>query len=133
MVVASKSVSWAECDVLNYFETLLKPAAPGRDWRIFLVDCYAAHRTEAVRRLVWKRLYVSRVYGGGVAGILQVNDTDFHQPLKQLYEDLETAEILQQSRMRPQACQPQASQSVFNGWPQSVDGRGCTPRLWVVS
>jgi len=103
-IVTSSSGSYQEADVLNYLEQVLEPMHSGRDWRILFVDGYRAQTTSAVRRLAWHRGYVLIVHGGGTTGITQVNDTDLHQPLKVVYLNLETGELLEQQRLRPASC-----------------------------
>jgi hypothetical protein len=100
-VVGSPSGSYAEADVLNYMERHLEPMTPGRDWRILLVDSYKAQLTDPVRRLAWHRGYVLVVHGGGATGVMQPNDTDLHRELKQQYCNLESAEFVEQQRLRP--------------------------------
>ena len=100
-VTTSPSGSYCEADILNYLELVLDPMVPGRDWRILLVDDYRAQTTLAVRRAAWHRGYVVVAHGGGTTGVMQVNDTDLHQPLKREYMNLESAEMLDQQRLRP--------------------------------
>ena len=100
-VEVSPSGSYNEGDILNYLDLVLDEMTPDRDWRILLVDAYAAQTTEAVRRACWHRGYVLISHGGGTTGVAQVNDTDLHQTLKRLYIELESAEMLDQQRLRP--------------------------------
>jgi flavin-binding protein dodecin len=102
-VGVSPSGSYCESDILNYLELVLDPMSPDRDWRILLVDAYAAQTTQAVRRACWHRGYVLISHGGGTTGVSQVNDTDLHQALKRQYMELESAEMLDQQRLRPAA------------------------------
>ena len=102
-VTTSPTGSYCEADILNYLELVLDPMVPGRDWRILMVDDYRAQTTPAVRRAAWHRGYVLIAHGGGVTGVMQVNDTDLHQPLKRQYMDLESSEMLDQQRLRPAA------------------------------
>ena len=103
-VVCNCSGSYSEADVLNYMELVLEPMHPGRDWRILMVDAFAAQTTPAVRRMAWHKGYVLIVHGGGTTGICQVNDTDLHQFLKAGYCDLEAGEMLEQQRLVPGCC-----------------------------
>jgi hypothetical protein len=103
-VTTSESGSYNEHDVLNYLEAVLEEMHVGRDWRILLVDAYSAQTTDAVRRCAWHRGYVLCVHGGGTTSILQVNDTELHQPLKTMYMEFEAADAVQQSRLRPKSC-----------------------------
>ena len=122
-VVASESGSYAECDVLNYLEEVLEPGSPDRDWRILMVDAYSAQNTDAVRRLAWHRKYVLVTIGGGCTGIIQVPDTDLHQILKRMYGDLEMADALAQSRLRPTAI-PIPRKPDCIEWMAAIWGRG---------
>ena len=102
-VTTSPTGSYCEADILNYLELVFDPMVPGRDWRILMVDDYRAQTTPAVRRAAWHRGYVLIAHGGGVTGVMQVNDTDLHQPLKRQYMDLKSSEMLDQQQLRPAA------------------------------
>jgi hypothetical protein len=102
-VEVSQSGSYCESDILNYLELVLEPMSPDRDWRILLVDAYAAQTTKACRRACWHRGYVLISHGGGTTGVSQVNDTDLHQALKRNYMELESQDMLDQQRLRPHA------------------------------
>ncbi len=75
-----------------------------------MADEYRAQTTRAVRRADWHRGYVLIAHGGGTTGASQVNDADLHQPLKRQYMDLESAEMLDQQRLRPAAVPAQSKQ-----------------------
>ena len=56
-----------------------------KDYAIYVLDDYAVHLMPEIRQSLLKKGYVLIVIGGGVTGDIQVNDTDFHGPLKALY------------------------------------------------
>ncbi len=142
-VSACESGSYDEVRVLDYLAWVLEPATEGRDWRILLVDAFLAQTTEAVRRFAWGRKYVLVVIGGGCTGTIQVNDTDLHQILKKHYVEMEAADALMQSRLRPSSCpvprkedciqwmaqvwgRPELHSAVAEGWQKT--GLGCDLR-----
>ncbi len=100
-VVTSPTGSYKESDVLTYLETVLPAKTPDRPWMLLLLDSYAAQTTDAVRRLAWERGFVVCIHGGGATGISQPNDTDLHQEMKRLYIELESADAVEQQRLRP--------------------------------
>ena len=100
-VRVSPSGSYNESDIIDYMQQVLEPPTEERRWRILLVDAYRAQMTDAVRRCAWRMKYVLIVHGGGSTGVSQVNDTDLHQPLKKGYVEMESAEMLDQQRLRP--------------------------------
>lgn len=127
-VAACESGSYTEDRVLEYMSAVLDPPAPDRDWRILLVDAFSAQTTENVRRLAWHHMCVLCVIGGGCTGIIQVNDTELHQPLKRFYTDFEAADALLQSRLRPQGCPVPRKEDCIN-WMAQTWGR---PELHTV-
>ena len=93
----SASGSYTSDDILNFLETHL-PANPelrARKWRIMFADDFAAHKTDAVRRLCWERGYVLIVHPGGATPFTQTCDTDLNQHVRRDYVALETAELIQ--------------------------------------
>ena len=120
-VVTSLSGSYDEDHVLTYMETVLEPMAPGRDWRILLVDCFAPQMTDAVRRLAWHRGYVLCIHGGGATSVCQPNDTDLHAHLKRAYIELETEDALEQQQLRPRGVPV----------PRKEDAMGWMASLWA--
>ena len=59
------------------------------------------HKTEAVRVLCREKGFLRVMYGGGVTGILQWNDTDLHSRIEQAVLQLETSDFHQQLERRP--------------------------------
>ena len=95
--------SYREEHVLNFLERHLDPMWAGRQWRIMLMDAYAAQMTDNVRRLCWARGYVVVIHGGGATAITQPNDTDLHQHLRRRYVEKETAVAVKKARLDPKA------------------------------
>ena len=99
-VVTSPSGSYQEPDLLDYMQGVFPlPLHPRQRWRICLLDAYAPHMTERVRRFVWIRNIVVCIHGGGTTSVGQVNDTDLHRPLKKDYIDLELEDALRQAAL----------------------------------
>ena len=73
--------------------------SPRTRWHILLLDAFAPHMTERVRRIAWARRVVICLHGGGTTSVGQVNDTDLHQPLKKEYIALETEDALRQAAL----------------------------------
>jgi hypothetical protein len=114
-VVTSPKASYREDDVLNLIETVLPKMEPGRSWRILLLDAYASHLTERVRKCAWHRGYVVITHGGGASSICQPNDTGLHAPLKRQYIDMETEDNIAQQRIRHRCC-PSVRRSDIISW-----------------
>ena len=114
----SDSGSYREEHVLQYLRRWLPVWTPEReknhDYRILLLDAYTAHKTEAVRALCRERGFIRIMYGGGVTGILQWNDTDLHAQLDQLYLDLEYEDFQLQLERRPWRVPARSKQSVVD-------------------
>ena len=64
-----------------------------------LLDAFAPHMTERVRRVAWVRRVVICLHGGGTTSVGQVNDTDLHQPLKKEYIALEEEDAHRQAAL----------------------------------
>lgn len=100
-VVTGPKGSYREEHVLAFLERFLEPMAPGRRWRILLMDAYGPQMSDNCRRLAWSRGYVVIIHGGGATGITQPNDTDLHQHLRRDYVALETSDLVKQARLNP--------------------------------
>lgn len=99
-VVTSPSGTYAEVELLEYMERLYPlPVHPRTRWRILLLDAFAPHMTERVRRVAWARRVVICLHGGGTTSVGQVNDTDLHHPLRTEYTALETEDALRQATL----------------------------------
>ena len=66
-----------------------------------MLDDYAVHLMESVRKALLKRGYILVVIGGGVTGDCQINDTHLHAPLKAKYREQEMALMLEKLRKFP--------------------------------
>lgn len=100
-VVTGPKGSYREEHVLAFLERHLEELTPGRAWRLCVLDAYAAHLGDNLKRLCWSRGYVLVVHGGGATGVTQPNDTDLHQHLRRKYTQKEAAEMIRQARLQP--------------------------------
>ena len=99
-VVTSPSGSYQEQDLLDYIERVYPlPLQPRQRWRILLLDAYAPHQTERVRKCAWQRRVVVLIHGGGTTSVGQVNDTDLHKDMKKEYIQLEMDDALRQAAL----------------------------------
>ena len=96
--------SYRQEHVLKYLERHLPSMRPERPWRILLCDVYGAHMDGAIVEAAARRGYVVAFHGGGCTGVLQCNDMRLHQRLSSRFQDLEMADLLEQSRLRPNVC-----------------------------
>ena len=96
--------SYRQEHVQQYLQRHLPMKTPGRAWRILLCDVYSAHKDDTIAVAAANRGYVLVFHGGGCTGVLQCNDTHLHQRLSARYQELEMADLLEQSRLRPHAC-----------------------------
>jgi len=80
--------SYREADILDWLRKHLEPMYDGREWRIYLCDDFAAHKTDAVFNLCWSRGYVRIVHGGGTTPVAQTPDTDLNEHVRRLYSAL---------------------------------------------
>jgi hypothetical protein len=95
------TVQWAEKgsyrleNILKFIEKL-RPNNPNdaRTWKILTLDDYSVHLHESVSRAALEKGYIPVIYGGGITGDLQVNDTHIHHLLKSLYRRKEAALLL---------------------------------------
>jgi hypothetical protein len=71
------------------------------DFRILLLDAYSAHKGENVKALCKERGFMRIMYGGGVTGILQWNDTDLHARIELEILELEAQDFHKQLEQRP--------------------------------
>ena len=63
-------------------------------YAIYVLDDYAVHLQEEVRTALLERGYILVLIGGGITGDIQINDTDFHAPLKAKYREFEMSKML---------------------------------------
>ena len=90
--------SYREHDIIEWLQKHLDPWRDGRDWRIYLCDDYAAHKSENIWNLCWSRGYVRIVHGGGVTPIAQTPDTDLNEHVRRMYGNLESRLLLEKMR-----------------------------------
>ena len=105
------SVQWAEKGsyrqehVLAFLRQWLDPFTPERraagDWRILMMDCATSHLDAAVVNFCVERGYVVLYHYGCTTGIAQVNDTDLHGRLSQVYIQLEEMRFFEQQLADP--------------------------------
>jgi len=89
-LVATDKGSYKAGDIYRYLDRHLEPWGPTRRWRILFCDAYSAHDSHEVRKLCWSRGYIMMYHGGGTTGVAQVNDTDLHYFISQMYLQCET-------------------------------------------
>ena len=83
--------------VLKYIEnlpTLPVTLTPGR-MEIFTLDDYSAHLEPSVKGALFKKGYIPVIIGGGITGDVQVNDADYHHPVKGIYCEKEEKLMLE--------------------------------------
>jgi hypothetical protein len=95
-VATSSSGSYTADCILNFLERHLpvSPQSRARYWRIMFADDFAAHKTDAVRRLCWERGYVLIIHAGGATPFVQTCDTDLNQHVRRDYLAGETQELI---------------------------------------
>ena len=69
--------------------------------KIFTLDNYLAHSDPSVKESLSKRGYFLVILPGGITGVLQVNDTNLHHPLKASYHDEEAALMIEKLKENP--------------------------------
>ena len=65
------------------------------------MDYYKSHLAKRVQETAWSRGYVVLYHYGNTTGIAQVNDTDLHMRLEQLYIELETSSFTEKQLLDP--------------------------------
>ena len=71
------------------------------DWRIMYLDAFKPHLAQEVQDFAWQRGYVLLYHGGGTTGITQVNDTDLHCEVENVYCHLEQVSFVDQQLVDP--------------------------------
>ena len=115
-VTTSPKGSYREHDVVAFLDKHLEKMTPDRDWRIFQLDDYSAHKMESVRRLAWSRGYVLSPHGGGATPFVQTPDTDLNEHVRREYGVLETRLLIDKMRdgiVVPKASQPECMEMMF--------------------
>ena len=105
------SIQWAEKGsyrhehLLAFLRRWLDPFTPERreagDWRILMMDCATSHLEASVADICMERGYVVLYHYGCTTGIAQVNDTDLHGRLSQVYISLEEMRFCAQQLVDP--------------------------------
>ena len=96
-IQTSESGSYNEINIIDFLESHLEKGPADRPWRILLVDDFGPHKTDAVRRLAWRRKYIVIVHGGGATSVAQTNDTDQNQHVRRIYTEEESHVLLHKS------------------------------------
>ena len=96
-VQTSDSGSYNETNILEFLDSHLEKKPEDRPWRILLVDDFGPHKTDAVRRMAWRRKYIVVVHGGGATSVAQTNDTDQNQHVRRMYTEEESYVLLNKS------------------------------------
>jgi hypothetical protein len=97
-VTVGPSGSYREHDIIAWLQKHLEPWREGRDWRIYMCDDYAAHKTKNVWNLCWSRGYIRHVHGGGTTPVNQTPDTDLNQFVRSEYGKKESRLLLEKMR-----------------------------------
>jgi hypothetical protein len=97
-VTTSPKGSYREQDVISFLDKHLEAMYEGRDYRILLMDDFAAHKSENVRRLAWSRGYIVVIHGGGTTPIAQTPDTDLNEHVRREYGIKETRLLIDKMR-----------------------------------
>ena len=63
---------------------------------IYVLNNYSAHLMPQVPQVLFKKVYVLIVIGGGITGNIQINARNCHRVLKKHYQDLEMKFMLAQ-------------------------------------
>ena len=101
-------VQWAEkgayrlehIEFIERFPTIHTSFYPqNRD--VFTLDDYSAHLPPDVHKALFKKGYFLVNIGSGITGDIQVNDTDYHHPLKQEYRREEMLLMVQKLQENP--------------------------------
>ena len=82
---------------LPKIHTAFKPHA--RD--VITLDDYSAHLPQEVQSIILEKGYFLVNIGGGITGDVQVNDTDYHRPLKRGYREREMKLMVQLLKATP--------------------------------
>jgi hypothetical protein len=90
--------SYREHDIIVWLQRHLEVWSEGREWKIILLDDYAAHKTDNVWNICWSRGYVRVVHGGGCTPIGQTPDTDLNEHVRREYGNKESCMLLQKMR-----------------------------------
>ena len=72
-----------------------------QNYGIYALDDYSVHTMPGIKTALLKKGYIFVGIGGGVTGDIQINDTDFHSPLKAKYRKLEQNLMIEQLRLHP--------------------------------
>ena len=99
-VSLSPKGSFLEHDVIAFLKQHLETWKGGQEWRIIFADDYAAHKTENVFHLCWKRRYVLIVHGGGATPVAQTPDTDLNEEVRRVYGYKECALLIEKMSYR---------------------------------
>ena len=97
-VTTAPKGSYREQDVIALMERHLEPWTDDREWRIYLLDDYAAHKTNNVNNMAWGRGYVHMTHGGGTTPIAQTPDTDLNEETRQRYTTKESQLLIEKMR-----------------------------------
>ena len=72
-----------------------------KNFAIYVLDNYAVHLQEEIRKALLERGYILVLIGGGVTGDIQINDTHHHGPLKAKYRKIEMDLMLEKLKEQP--------------------------------
>ena len=81
-----------------------------QNYEIYVLDDYSVSIMPEIKVALLKKGYIFVGIGGGVIGDIQINDTDFHSPLKAKYQELEQNLMMEQLRPHPKKI-PQPSRN----------------------
>ena len=69
-----------------------------QNYGIYVLEDYSVHIMSEINAALLKKGYIFVGIGGGITGDIQINDTDFHSPLKAKYRELEQNLMMEQLR-----------------------------------
>ena len=87
--------SYREHDIIAWLNKHLEAWVEGRDWRIYMCDDYASHKTDNVWNLCWSRGYIRVLHGGGATPFGQTCDTDLNEHVRKDYGCKEASLLLE--------------------------------------
>jgi len=128
--------SYRQEHILKFLKRWLRPWTPAReasaDYRVLMMDLAASHVSDEVVDAAWSAGYVTLYHYGCTTGVAQVNDTDCHGALEQVYLELEQASFNHQQLYEPGSVvrRPQdVVDDVCGTWRALAHQQGCLGHL----
>ena len=93
-----------------------------QNYGICVLDDYSVHIMPEIKAVLLKKGYIFVGIGGGVTGDIQINDTDFHSPIKAKYRELEQNFMMLDPKKIPQPPTDHIMQMLLESWnSQEID------------